>query len=369
MLGKVPLARRIILHSKRQFLISVIGAGLALGLILFLEGLWIGFQTQISAYEDHVGADLFVAAQGTTNLLGETSTVTMDQLPAVRAVPEVNRADPILARWTVLEMHDKKQFSFMVGYPLEGMGGPWALEEGRGARSDDEIVVDVTLARQHNVEVGEQLTVMGNAFRVVGLSKNTRSWMASLIFISLPAAQDLLRAPDSASHFLVRAGDDSRAARDIEQATGLTALPSHTIAANDKRLLSGIMAGPINLMVAIAFAAGTLILALTVYSAIEEHIREYGIVKEMGASRTGLFRIVLGQTSLLATSGMAAGGLFFVAGAELTNWLRPHFWVSSSPTAIAGVMTAAAGMALLAALVPFRRVSRLDPASLYRSAA
>lgn len=37
------------------------------GLIFLLQGLWQGFQLQISAYEDNVGADLFIAQSGKTS--------------------------------------------------------------------------------------------------------------------------------------------------------------------------------------------------------------------------------------------------------------------------------------------------------------
>jgi hypothetical protein len=57
---QVPVARRNILAERRRLVIAVLGAGLAVALILLLEGLWSGLLAQISAYPDRVGATFFV---------------------------------------------------------------------------------------------------------------------------------------------------------------------------------------------------------------------------------------------------------------------------------------------------------------------
>jgi ABC-type lipoprotein release transport system permease subunit len=46
--------------------------------------------------------------------------------------------------------------------------------------------------------------------------------------------------------------------------------------------------------------------------------------------------------------------------------VRPQFWVRGSLVGLAGAVIAASLMAFLAAVVPTRRISRLDPASVYR---
>ena len=58
---------------------------------------------------------------------------------------------------------------------------------------------------------------------------------------------------------------------------------TQAIVENDRRLIISIFGIPIRLMVAVAFAAGTLIIALTAYTSVAERRREYGIVKAMGA--------------------------------------------------------------------------------------
>lgn len=364
--GTVPVGQRNLFADRRRLVISVAGVGAALALILLLQGLWLGFQRQITAYEDNVGADLFIAEPGTRSFLGESSTVSLDQVAAIETVPSVQRADPIVTRGAVLDLHGRKQFASVIGWRPGGLGGPWALAEGRISRAPDEAVIDETLARQHGLRIGDSIDILGMPFTIVGLSRETRSWMFGFVFVTLEAAQTIAGSSDSVSFFLVRTSEPQAVGRDVRERLGLSALTPDAIRASDRALLAKSIAGPIKLMVAIAFAAGTLIVALTVYSQVIERIREYGIAKAMGATAGRLFRIVLGQTTLVTLLGVTFAFPMFLLAANLVTVLRPQFRTDISGLASVAVLGAAALMALLAALVPTRRVARLDPASVYR---
>lgn len=366
MRASVPVARRNILADRRRLATSVLGVGAALALILLLQGLWGGFRVQISAYEDNVGADLFVGEPGTRNFFGVPSVLPMEAVETIRAVPGVDEADPVAARFAVLNLHGRKQFAFLIGSYPGHMGGPWDVVAGRAVDENDEIVVDRTLAGQHGIGLGDRLDVMGEPFRVVGLSGGTRSWMASYVFTSHHAVERLLKMPGTTSFVLVRTGEPVGVSEAIRERTDLAVLTPGELGDNDRALLARIMNGPLSLMLLIAFLAGTLIIALTVYSAIVERIREYGIAKAMGARPGRLFRIVLGQTLIIGALGTTAGYLLFRGASLLVVRLRPQMWVQVSWTEVGGAALAAALMAVLAAVVPTRRVARLDPASVYR---
>ena len=365
-MGRVPVARRNILADRRRLATSVLGVAAAIALILLLQGLWSGFQVQVSAYEDNVGADLFVGEPGTANFLGVPSVLPLEAVEQIRAIPRVERADPIAVRFAVLDLHDRKVFMFMVGSRPGEAGGPWELAAGRRVRADDEVVIDETVAEQHGIGLGDSVRVMGEPFRVVGLSAGTRSWMAGFLFTSHAAIERLLRMPGTTSYVLVQAGDPEAVAGAIRDETGLAVLTPQRLGDNDRALLGRIMNGAIGLMLAIAFAAGTLIVALTVYSAITERIREYGIAKAMGARAGRLFGIVLGQTLIISALGAVAGFLLFRGASWLVVAVRPQFWVRVSLPGLAGAVLAAGLMAVLAAVVPTRRIARVDPASVYR---
>ncbi len=190
----VPVARRNILAERRRLVIAVLGAGLAVALILLLEGLWSGLLTQISAYPDYVGATFFVRQPGARSL-GE-GAIPVAAAGRVRAVPGVQAASPVLTRWVVLNLHGRKQVVTVVGFTPGGLGGPWALARGRTVRADREIVLDQTLAAEHGIAIGGTLRVAGRAFQVVGLSSGTRAFMGTgFVFMSLPIARRCSAGP------------------------------------------------------------------------------------------------------------------------------------------------------------------------------
>jgi putative ABC transport system permease protein len=140
------------------------------------------------------------------------------------------------------------------------------------------------------------------------------------------------------------------------------------VSANDLKFATGIFGSPIRLMVGIGLAAGTMIIALTAYTTVVERRREYGIVKAMGATGGHLVVIAVGQTLLLAALGLVAGAGLFAFGRLLIASLRPQFTIALTAGAVGRAALASLVMALLAAIVPARRLAALEPAVAYRSA-
>lgn len=362
---EVPVGRRILLSDGRRVTVAAIGAGLAIALILLLEGLWGGLLAGITAYPDHVGATFFVREPGAESLF--EGVVPLSAVDEIRAVPGVDRADPVIDRFVILDLHGRKEVVTVLGSVPGGIGGPWAITEGRSVRAAGEIVLDESLAATHGLRAGQSFDLLGRSFRIVGLSSRTRTVsQGGYLFMSLGAAGRLFGQSSTATFILVRTSDPASVRRTIEDRTQLAVSPPASVAASERELYAGILGSVFNLMVLIAFAAGTLIVALTVYSAIVDRLREYGIAKAMGATRSRLFRIVAGQTIVLAALGVMAGFPLYLGGSWLIAALRPQFPSALTLGAAGGVVVAAVLMALLAAIVPTRRVARLDPASVYR---
>jgi putative ABC transport system permease protein len=361
--GRVPLARRNLLADPRRLAAAMVAVGLAVMLVLLLDGLWGGIKSQVTLYHDNVGADLYVAQPGTRNFLGAVSLVPMDTVGVLQADPAVRWAAPVRGWYSILELHERKVPVLIVGSVPGARGGPWELRSGRVPRGDDEVVVGDVLARQHGVSLGDELVVMGERFRVVGTSVD--GFMTSFVFMSHRASDGLLRAPGTTSFVLVGT-DDPAGVRTRLADSGLAVLDRAVLAANDEALMARAFGVPLRAMVAVAFAVGSLVIALTAYTAIADHRREYGIVKAIGARRRDLVRLALTQTMLLAAGGVAAGLVLFVGGRELVEWVRPQFIVLATPAGVGRAVAAAALMGLLAAVVPARRLARLDPATAYR---
>ena len=189
--------------------------------------------------------------------------------------------------------------------------------------------------------------------------------MASFVFMTHAATDQLLSSPGTTSFVLVGTHDPA-AVRERLAATGLSVLDRDQLARADLDLMARAYRVPLAVMRGVAFAIGSIVIALTTYTAIADRRREYGIVKAMGARAGRLVGLAVEQTLLIASVGLVAGGVLFVAGRAVIGWARPQFVILASTGSIGRAVAAALLMGLVAAVIPARRLARLEPATAYR---
>jgi putative ABC transport system permease protein len=361
------LARRNLLQDPTRLVLSISGVALAVMLILLLNGFLSGMYRQIAAYLEHTPGAVVVAQKDVTNLLGATSLLPPGTAAAARSRGAT--VVPILSQFVILDLHDKKQPVYLVGYDPTSGGGPWQLAAGHAPQTNYQVVFDRILAERHAIRLGDTIEMMDRTFTVVGLSEGTTSWMTSFIFIRKTAAEALWRIPAGSSFLLAMppARMTPEALRDrLTDLPGADALLKGDLIANDARLFARFFSAPLQLMIAIAFLVGTLIVGMVIYSATVEREREYGVLKAIGAHNAILYRTVLTQALVVASVGALAGIGLATALAQLIMALRPQFLIVPEPSAVAWSLLAGLVMALLAALVPVRAIAGLAPAEIFR---
>jgi putative ABC transport system permease protein len=363
---RVPLARRNLLGEPRRLLAGGVGIGLALMLIGLLGGLWQGIQTQSAQYINATGAALWVLPPGTRTLFAEGTELPTSTLRTVQATPGVDWAATTWGLFAILNLHDVRAAVVLVGSTPGQPGGAWALARGRPPATDDEVAIDRVLAAKHGLRLGDRLAVADRSYRIVGITRHA-GFMTGYVFATHRAVERLLGAPGKTNAILVGTAQPA-AVRARLAAQGLTVLDTPALRRRVIQLNTKVFASPLRLMVAIAFGAGVLIVALTVYAQVAERRREYGICKALGASSRRLAALALAQTLVLAALGLVGGGLLLAAGRALLGWARPQFEVVITPGLLVQAVAAALVMALLAAIVPARRLALLDPATAYRGA-
>ena len=365
----MSLARRNLFQDKTRLALSISGVALAVMLILVLKGFLAGFNRQITAYLDHTPGSIVVAQEDVVNLLGATSLLPDGILQRAESIRGVDNAVPILSQFVILDLHEKKQPAYMIGYDPDLGGGPWELVAGREPRKKREIVFDRVLAARHGLQLGDQIEVLERDFTLVGLSNGTSSWMTSFFFIRKQDAEELLLAPGATSFLLVTTSDDTDLdgiLQRLNRFSDVNALTKREMAVNDLKLFAKVFSTPLKLMVAIAFLVGTMIVGLIIYTATVERQREYGVMKAIGAKNLVLYRVVLTQ----ALFASLAGALFGVLLANgLARWImavRPQFLIVIEPQDIRQALLAGLGMALIAAIFPTRVLAGLEPAEVFR---
>ena len=365
MSASVPVARREAVADGRRLAASAIGVGLALMLILLLGGLWSGVRAQVTRYENATGAQLAVLAPGTRSLFAEGSRVPQSDLTQVRQMPGVRWARPVRTQYVILDLHMHKVAASLIGADANTPGGPWAFSSGRAPSAPGDVAVDHVLAARHGIRLGDTLTVLGHPLRVVGLTSGTASFMTGYVFVTYDTAGRLLGTSDATA---ILVGTDAPATvATALHGLGLNALTTADLRTTALSIATRVYGTPLKLMVAVAFLAGTLIIALAAYNAVTERRREYGIIKAIGATSRRLISLALRQTAIIGLLGLVSGLALFVIGRATIVWLRPQFSVVLTPNALVQATIAAAAMVVLGAILPAWRLAKLDPAVAYRS--
>ncbi len=361
--GHVPLARRNMLADPRRLTAGAVTVGLAIMLILLLDGLWTGITRSVTTYEDHIGADLYVAQPGTRNFFGAVSQIPRSTVDAVRKQPGVDWASPVRAFLAVISVHNQKVPTSIIGWEPGQRGGPWEIAQGRRPTTDREIAVGRVMAERHALRVGDSLEVMGRTFRIVGTTSDT--FMLSFVFMTHAATDAILDSPATTSFVIVGTSNAPQVRAELA-AGGLAVRDRSELAAQDLAVMTRAYQVPMGVMRGVAFAIGIAVIALSVYTSIMDRRREYGIIKAIGATRRHLIFVALRQTLIVAGAGLLAGSALFIAARALITSVRPQFSVVLTSGVAARAIGAAVLMALAASLLPAHHLARLEPAAAYR---
>ena len=366
--GTVPVTGRLLAARPVRTAAGAAGIGLALMLMLLLAGLWAGVQDRVTTYDDHLGADLVVVPAGTDSLFADPGVLPAPTVADVAAVDGVDAVAGLRTMYQIVELpHGKAAVAVVAADPDASMGGPWALTAGRAPRAVDEVTVDALFAAQHGFELGDRLPVLGHPMRIVGLSDDTALFMTPLLFTSTEAMSSMLRSPETTGAVLIATDTPDQVAERLRAAGHTVRTPAQLRAAS-LSLATKIYGSPVRLMVAVAFAAGTLIVALVAYTRVTEQQRDLGVLKALGATPGRLRRVAVTETVVLTALGAVTSVVLLLAVRELLAWWRPAFPVILTPGTVAQTAAAAAVMALLAAWLPTRRLAKMDAASAFRSA-
>lgn len=365
--ASIPVTRRFLTARPVRTAAGAAGVGLALMLMLLLAGLWAGVQDRVTTYDDHLGADLVVVPPGTRNLFAEPGALPEPALDTIAQTPGVTAAAPLRTMYQILELpHGKAAVAAVAFDPASGLGGPWAFTAGRAPEAADEVAIDALWADQHHLGLADRLPILGHPMRVVGLTDDTALFMTPLLFTTTAGMDQMLRATGTTGAVLVTTSDPAGVIARLRDAGYTVRTPAQLHEAS-LQLATDIYGSPVRLMVGVAFAAGTLIVALVAYTRVTEQQRDLGVLKALGATPRRLQRIAVAETAALTVLGTLAAIVLLIITRELLAWWRPAFPVLLTPGTIAQTAAAAAAMALLAAWLPARRLNRLDAASAFRS--
>jgi putative ABC transport system permease protein len=364
----VPLARRNLFQDRRRVLLSTGGVAVALLLVLILGGIFAGAMRQLTGYIDHSGADLVVSQAGVTTMHMSASVLRPDIADRIRETPRVAWAEPIRYTTGMVSSPAGQSASYVIGYqPTARHAGPSRLVTGRPP-GPNEAVIDRQAADQLRVRVGDQVRVLGRPFRIVGLSTGGTTIANTTVFI--PTADFAqLRGPAQA-YVLVgaRPGVDLGLLRARLEGIppGVTVQTSGQFAASERRIVTDMSADLLRIMSGIGFGIALAVIALTLFNVTVAKTREYGVVKALGARPGRLAATVAAQAAWSVVLALAAATALALLLAVVVGRLNPALAIWIAPGSVLRTGLGALLVGVVGAVLPIRRVLRVDPAASFR---
>lgn len=371
------VARKNLFSERTRLAISVGGVALSVFLIGILLSLYRGWDDQVGSFVEEVPADLWVASDGTTDFAQSASILHSGLGRQLSFLPEIETVSPLIVRpMEVYRSGDDPDNTFdlqMVGYdPRIGIGGPLGIVEGKRAPGPGEIIVDEQMMKRHNVHIGDRLVRGTRDLTVVGYSEGGDFVYTQVAFVTLDTAVEFLdlNPKETRTFFVLKLRDpaerDSLAKRLEIGVPGAEFINGKDFAQETRdRILGNIL--PILIVVLIvAFIVGLAVAGLTIYTATVEKQREYGILKAEGFTNPFLYRVVFEQSMITGALGFLLGAGLTVLAAPFAQDRVPQFVVYIRWQDIVAIAGATILMALLAAYIPIRRLSSIDPVTVFK---
>ncbi len=365
----VPVGRRNLVEDRRRFALSIVGIGSGLLMVILMHAVLAGLTKQETAYLDAQAVDVLVSQRGVRTMQMSVSSVPEGTLERVRATPGVAWAEPVRQMTTTVTIGDRQIITYLFGYdPSRGAGGPVSLSRGSSPRTD-ELVIDSAGAQQLGVGVGGTVTVLGRRLVVSGLTEGLTGIANTASFVTAEQFRALI---GPGVNYIFVGGSPGISAEALSQnlaraAPDVTVQTKASFSAEEAAFVGDLYSDVVHTMIAIGFVIALALVALSMSAVTSSKLRDYGVLKALGATRSKLVSAVVSQAlwSLLVASCAAIAAA--VALSAAIDHLVPNVDLVVEPGAVVATAVGAVVVGAPGALLPLRRVLSVDPATAFRS--
>lgn len=381
------IAIRMLMGDRSKYLGIIMGLTFASLIMTQQPAIFVGLMTRSFSFISDVGLPDIWVMDNKVQFVDDVKPLQDTELYRVRGVSGVDWAMPlykglIKARLT----NGNFQTCNVIGLDDATLiGGPPEMIEGRleDLRRADSVIVDQHGANEKlgvkgpdgtlsPLKVGDLLELNDHRAIVVGIAKTTRTFQSQpVVYTTYSRAKNMApRERKLLSFILVKAKPSvalEKLTRNIESHTGLAAYTQkgfQELTYNYYMKNTGI---PINfgISVALGFLVGAAIAGQTFYSFTLENLRQFAVLKAMGAGNGTLLMMILLQASIVGIIGYGLGvGLTSVFGWAMRNTILSFkFPWQLLVFSGAGVML----ICLIAAGISIRKVMTLEPAMVFKT--
>jgi putative ABC transport system permease protein len=351
--------------------LSILGIGLAVGGALALIALSRSIQDSSREAINELGDDFVVTQKGASDIFG--GFISEPTIERVAAIPGVAR---VAGELFMFAPSAEEHSVLTLGWPdTSYLWKKVPLREGRlPAMGERHVaVLGDTAAAALDKKLGDALELVGEPFRIVGISNYTTVINRGLVLVPLIDLQEASyrRRQVTVIHVNLERGagpvEPARVRAAIEALGNVTAATANEMLKNDRNLA---ILDAVSLAISIiAVAVGALSVLSALIMAVQERTREIGIFAAIGWSNTRIMTSIVLEGMLMCTIGCVLGVLLsFLAAFAFPRIPAIGNLISFKPSIalIAPVLGAAFGLCLIGSLFPAWRAIRMVPAEALR---
>jgi putative ABC transport system permease protein len=337
-------------YRYKQFLIAVVGAGMVLAMGVLLAGLVGGFSWEINQVVNAQQADRWVISHKAAGQLTAGTTFSQTAVAAIGRQPSVQQvAGMVVLPQEPLMLNGRQVLVNIVGVPQQGFGSPTGVAGSGLAHSDDAIIDSKVHGR-----IGDVLTGGSSIFHVVGTVHN-RTLLGGLpvIYVPIVAAQRFAFGGQPLVTAVAVQGTPASAP------AGLDVLTNQRVEHQTLTTLAGGISS-IKRTRWLMWLVATIIIAALIYVSALQRVRDFAVLKALGASSAALF----GSLCLQAIVVTLAAAAF---AAVVSNFMGGLFTqpVAIPASAFITLPLIAVAVGILASLVAVRTATRADPVAAF----
>jgi putative ABC transport system permease protein len=382
------IALKMLMGDRGKYLGIVMGLTFASLIMTQQPAIFLGLMNRSFSFVTDVGLPDIWVMDAKVQFVDDIKPLQDTELYRVRGISGVEWAVPMYKGLLKARLADGTyQTCVVVGLDDATLiGGPPTMLQGKmeDLRRSDGVIVDIDGAKDklakpsHTpggkpvpIQIGDNLELNDRRAVVVGISKVTRTFQAQpVVYTTYSRAKSYApRERKLLSFVLVKAKKGQNLAeltRRIRESTGLAAYTRAEFMELTYKYFLKNTGIPINfgISVTLGFIVGAAIAGQTFYNFTLGNLRQFGVLKAMGASNWVLLRMILLQAVLVGTIGYGLGvGLTALFGYSMRNTILAFRF----PWQL--LIFSGAGVSLIcvfAAVISIMKVIRLEPAVVFK---
>jgi putative ABC transport system permease protein len=372
----LTLALEMLLYKRARFAVTTAGIAVAFFLSAAQVGLLVGWCNTCSAIVRHAGVDVWLMAEQTVAFDYGTA-IPRHRVYQARSVRGVAWAEGLFMAWNTWQRPDGRRVNVeMVGLDDSSVGGPWDMKQGgvEVVHRPDTVIVDELFLDSLGVRgVGDEVEVISKRAVIGGISRRVRTLTASpFIFTSIrnAIAYDRRYRSDEITYVLVRCapGHSPEQVRETlaREVPHVEALTTRQFAIRTMRywMLQTGLGITVVITAILGLVVGAVVISQNLYALTQEHLPQYATLLAVGFGRAQLAGVVLLQSLVLGTGGIALGALLYFQAARLST--GTPIPMETTPAIFAALVLLSLLCCLLASFVSVRSIFRIDPVSVFR---